>query len=374
MTEKALIKAQRWIIKVGSSLVTNDGCSLNHDVIRSWAAQIAQLTNENKQVMLVTSGSIADGISKLGWNKRPRDLHHLQAAAAIGQMGLMEAYHEAFSTHGIHTAQVLMTHEDFKNHQRYLNARATLTTLLKMNVVPVINENDSISTEEIQIGDNDTMAAHVANLADADVLLILTDQQGLFDRDPRMHDDAKLIEKIDHDDPLLDDIAGPSATEFGRGGMITKIAAARQAKLSGTSTIIAGGNERDVITDIAKGKCRGTYLKTDAEPQALRKRWIMNLKPRGTLTLDEGACRALESDGSSLLPVGVTAIDGHFEKGDMVVCQNEAGVLIAYGLSNYSHKDAQRIIGKNSDNVKALMGEVYEPELIHRDNLVRKTR
>ncbi len=371
MTNKELAKARRWIVKVGSALVTDDGRSLNRDAIRSWAAQISELLRDGKQVALVTSGAIADGINKLGWDRRPQDLHHLQAAAAIGQMGLMETYNEAFSAHGIHTAQVLLTHEDFKNHRRYLNARATLTTLLKLHVVPVINENDPIATEEIQIGDNDTMAAHVANLIDADVLLILTDREGLFDRDPRAGADARLIERIGHDDPMLDAVAGPSANELGRGGMITKVQAARRARLSGASTIIAKGDEDNIIARIAAGERHGTYLKTDAEPQALRKRWIMNLKPQGSVTLDDGACRALQSDGSSLLPVGVTDLSGHFEKGDMVVCQNAAGDPIAYGLSNYADADARRIIGKSGDAVKELMGEAYEPELIRRDNLAR---
>lgn len=371
MTKKELTEAQRWIVKVGSALVTNDGCSLNRNAIRSWAAQISQLLQDGKQAILVTSGAIADGINKLGWNKRPQDLHHLQAAAAIGQMGLMETYSEAFSAHKINTAQVLLTHEDFKHHQRYLNARATLMALLKLNVVPVINENDPVSTEEIQIGDNDTMAAHVANLIDANVLLILTDQKGLFDRDPRTHDDAKLIKQIAHDDPILDAVAGPSANELGRGGMITKVEAARRARLSGTSTIIAKGDEDDIITRIAAGERHGTYLKTDAEPRALRKRWIMNLKPKGTLTLDDGACRALKNDGSSLLPIGVTASSGNFEKGDMVICQDRSGTSVACGLVNYASADTHRIIGKNGATAKVLMGEVYEAELIHRDNLAR---
>ena len=369
MTDNHFINARRWVIKVGSSLVTKEGRALNLDLIRLWVVQIAELAQSGKQAVLVSSGAIAEGVNRLGWDSVPQDLHQLQAAAAVGQMGLMETYHRAFAGHGVRTAQILLTHEDFNSHRRYLNARATLSALLKLNVVPVINENDTVSTKEIQLGDNDTLAARVANLIDADVLLILTDQQGLFDRDPRTHAQARLVNRIKPDDPLLDRIAGPSAGALGRGGMITKVKAARCAAMSGTSTVIACGGDERVITRVAAGENLGTCMKTDAEPQALRKRWIMNLKPHGALTLDDGACRALKIDGRSLLPVGVTAVDGDFKKGDMVVCRSGAGETVAYGLSNYAAAEANRIIGKNSEAVRALVGGACEVELIHRDNM-----
>ena len=360
---------RRWVIKVGSSLVTDSGCGLNTDLIGDWAAQIAGLVRAGSQVALVSSGSIAEGVSRLGWRQRPQNLHSLQAAAAVGQMGLMQGYRQAFAGHGVNTAQVLLTHEDFRDRQRYLNARATLTTLFELGVAPIINENDTVSTEEIQLGDNDTLAAQVANLVDADLLLILTNQRGLFDKDPSRHDDAKLIRSARTGDALLDKAAGPSIGELGRGGMITKVAAARCAAQSGASTVIAPGQEKNVIGRIASGETLGTLIQAAGRPLALRKRWIANLKPRGALTLDEGACEALRDLGKSLLPVGVAALDGDFRRGDMVVCRTAAGQIVARGLANYTAGEARLIIGKSGGEAKAIMGARYETELIHRDNL-----
>lgn len=366
--------ARRWVIKVGSSLVTDGGCGLNRGLIGDWAAQIARLVRAGGQVALVSSGSIAEGVSRLGWRERPQTLHALQAAAAVGQMGLMQGYREAFASHGVNTAQVLLTHEDFRDRQRYLNARATLTTLLELGVAPVINENDTVSTDEIQLGDNDTLAAQVANLVDADLLLMLTNQRGLFSKDPNRDDGAELIRRAHSGDTLLDDAAGPSIGELGRGGMITKVAAARCAAQSGASTIIAPGQEPDVIARIAAGEALGTLIQAGGKPLALRKRWIANLKPRGALTLDDGACRALCDLGKSLLPVGVAALDGDFRRGDMVVCRSASGDAVARGLANYAADEARLIIGKSGGEVKAIMGARYEEELIHRDNLALDAR
>ncbi len=361
--------AKRWVVKVGSSLVTDDGCGLNLDLIGDWAAQIARLVRGGRQVALVSSGSIAAGMHELGRRDRPQTLHALQAAAAVGQMGLMQGYRQAFAGHGVTTAQVLLTHEDFRDRQRYLNARAALTALLELGAAPVINENDTVSTDEIQLGDNDTLAAQVANLLDAGLLLILTNREGLLERDPARDADARLIHVADTNDARLDRAAGPSSGELGRGGMITKVAAARCAALSGASTVIASGREPDVIERIASGERIGTLIQAAGQPLALRKRWIMNLKPRGALTLDDGACKALRELGKSLLPVGVAALDGDFRRGDAVTCRTAAGRPVARGLANYAADEARLIIGKGGAEVKAIMGARYEAELIHRDNL-----
>ena len=361
--------AKRWVVKVGSSLVTDDGCGLHRGLIGDWAAQIARIVRDGRQVVLVSSGSIAEGVRELGWGERPQTLHALQAAAAVGQMGLMQGYRQAFAGHGVATTQVLLTHEDFRDRRRYLNARATLTALLELGVAPVINENDTVSTDEIQLGDNDTLAAQVANLLDADLLLILTNREGLFERDPASDAEARLIRTAGTGDALLDKAAGPSSGELGRGGMITKVAAARCAALSGASTVIASGREPCVIERIASGERIGTLIEAAGQPLALRKRWIMNLRPRGTLTLDDGACKALRELGKSLLPVGVAALDGDFRRGDVIVCQTAAGRPLARGLANYAAAEARLIIGKSGAEVKEIMGARYEAELIHRDNL-----
>ncbi len=362
--------ARRWVIKIGTSLITGDGCGLDHAAIRDWAEQVAALKCEGKQIVLVSSGSIAEGVRRLGWKRRPHRLHRIQAAAATGQTGLIHAYEAQFSNHGLHAAQVLLTHEDLSNRGRYLNARSTLTTLLDLDVIPVVNENDAVATEEIQLGDNDTLAALTANLIDADQLLILTDRDGLYDADPAQHDNARLIKSADVNDPQLDRAAGPSIGTLGRGGMITKVAAARRAALSGTATIIASGRERQVIARVMRGETVGTQLHTDKQSFAARKQWIAGLKPCGSLSLDEGACTALAQGGNSLLPIGVTAVEGAFGRGDPVLCRNPAGDVIAHGLTNYSADETRSIIGKHSKEVLKIIGGGYEPEVIHCDNLM----
>lgn len=369
MNRQHLQQSRRWLVKIGSSLVTNNGCGLNTVAMRNWATQVATLIKQGYQIGLVSSGSIAEGIHQLGWDDRPQDLHQLQAAAAVGQMGLMQNYRLVFEEQGLSSAQILLTHEDLSNRERYLNARATLLSLLELGVVPIINENDTVSTEEIQLGDNDTLAAQVANLIDAEVLLILTDQHGLYDKDPTEYSDANIITDANSKDAILDSVAGPSTSALGRGGMITKIKAARHAALSGTTTIIAHGMEESVIPRIASGEPLGTCLESIGEPITLRKRWIANRKSCGILILDDGACQALSKKGKSLLPVGVLQAEGDFNCGDMVKCQNTEGVVIAYGLVNYSADEVAAIAGKSGDHIQTLMGARYQPELIHRDNL-----
>ncbi len=361
---------RRWVIKIGSSLITGDGCGLDHAAIRDWAGQVAALKRDGKQIVLVSSGSIAEGVHRLGWERRPHRLHRIQAAAATGQMGLVHAYESEFSNYGLHAAQVLLTHEDLSNRVRYLNARSTLTTLLDLDVIPVVNENDAVATEEIQLGDNDTLAAYTANLIDADRLLILTDCAGLYDANPATAANARLIENAEVNDPQLDQAAGPSIGALGRGGMITKVAAARRAALSGTATIIAPGRERQVIARVMSGEAIGTRLHTSRQSFAARKQWIAALKPCGALTLDEGACKALAKGGNSLLPIGVTAVEGAFERGDPVTCRNPDGDIVAHGLTNYAADEVREIAGRHSKEVRKIISGGYEPEVIHRDNLM----
>jgi glutamate 5-kinase len=370
MSERQSLKmATRWVVKIGSSLITDDGRGLNTTAIQAWARQIAELRQQGKSIVLVSSGAVAEGMARLGIKQRPRALHELQAAAAVGQMGLIEAYENSFKQHGLHTAQVLLTHEDLSSRQRYLNARSTLNTLLKMGVIPVINENDTVATDEIQLGDNDTLGALVANLIEADALVILTDQQGLYDRDPRQHDAAELIHNASATDNKLLDMAGTGGV-LGRGGMLTKITAARRAARSGASTLIASGTIEDVLLKIARGEILGTLLSPDTEAIAARKQWLANqLNPRGTLKLDAGACKALCESGVSLLPVGVTGISGNFKRGDLVSCVDADGNEIARGLVNYDALEADRIRGLGSEKIEQTLGYVDEPELIHRDNL-----
>ena len=363
-------EARTWVIKIGTSLITGSGGGLHHAAIRNWAEQVADLKREGRRIVLVSSGSIAEGVRRLGWERRPHRLHRIQAAAAAGQMGLVHAYETQFSNYGLHAAQVLLTHEDMSSRARYLNARSTLTTLLGLNVVPVVNENDAVSTEEIRLGDNDTLAALTANLIDADRLLILTDCDGVYDADPARHKNARLIKSADVNDMQLDRAAGPSISALGRGGMITKIAAARRAALSGTGTIIASGHEPQVIARVVRGEKLGTHLHTDRQAFAARKQWIVALKPCGSLSLDEGACTALAKGGNSLLPIGVTLVEGVFERGDPVLCRTPAGEIFAHGLTNYSADEVRKIVGKHSREVQKIIGSGYEPEIIHCDNLM----
>jgi glutamate 5-kinase len=369
--QPVLAQAKRLVVKVGSSLVTNQGHGLDHAALAQWAEQIAELKRRRRQVVLVSSGAIAEGMQRLGWRKRPHQLHEQQAAAAVGQMGLVQAYESCFRTHSLHTAQILLTHEDLSDRKRYLNARSTLRTLLDLNVIPVINENDTVATDELRFGDNDTLAALVTNLVEADALIILTDQAGLYTRDPRRHSDAALIVEAKASDPGLESMAGGSGSHIGSGGMITKVRAARRAARSGAHTVIASGREPQVLLRLVDGEAIGTRLTAETMTLAARKQWLADhLQVRGKLMLDEGAVRALVHDGKSLLPIGVHEVAGAFERGEVVSCCDPAGKEIARGLVNYSASDTRRILRTASHDIEARLGYIDEPELIHRDNLV----
>lgn len=363
--------AKRFVVKVGSSLLTREGAGLNHAAIAEWAEQIAQLAAQGKQILIVSSGAIAEGMQRLKWKTRPHAVYELQAAASVGQMGLVQAYESRFREHGLHTAQILLTHEDLTDRKRYLNARSTLRALLKLNVIPIINENDTVVTDEIRFGDNDTLAALVANLVEADALVILTDQPGLFSADPRQNPDAELVGETRASDPKLESMAGGAGSALGRGGMLTKVWAARRAARSGTHTIIASGLERDVLLRLAKGEALGTRLLAEKAPLAARKKWLADqLQPRGSLVLDEGAIVALKEQGKSLLPIGVAEAKGDFERGELVSCVDSAGAEIARGLVNYNGQETRRILRRSSAEIETILGYVDEAELIHRDNLV----
>ncbi|MFO1417621.1 MAG: glutamate 5-kinase [Methylotetracoccus sp.] len=366
-----LSRAKRVIVKIGSALLTGGGRGLDRKAIASWVEQLARLRRRNMQVLLVSSGSVAEGMSRLGWKTRPSSLHQLQAAASVGQMGLVQTYESLFKAHDLHTAQVLLTHDDLSNRQRYLNARSTLLTLLDLGVVPIINENDTVATEEIRFGDNDTLGALVANSLEADLLIILTDQNGLYERDPTLHPDAKLVGEASIDDPRLADMVGESRSGLGRGGMITKLRAARLAARSGTATVIAPGGTADVLTRVIDGDAIGTFLSPDLSPMLARKRWLAGqLKLKGSVTLDAGAVQVLRDAGRSLLPIGVVAVDGVFERGDLIACLAPGGEEVARGLVNYGADETRRIKGRPSAAIESILGYVDEPELIHRDNLV----
>jgi len=366
-----LQSAHRIVVKVGSSLVTNEGRGLDQFAIANWAKQFAQLRAMGKEVIMVSSGAIAEGMKRLGWVKRPTHMHQLQAAAAVGQMGLAQVYETSFRNHEIQTAQVLLTHADLTDRARYLNARSTLRTLLELGVVPIINENDTVVTDEIKFGDNDTLGALVVNLIDADILVILTDQQGLFNADPRKNPEAKLISLANADDPALENMAGGAGTLYGRGGMITKVLAAKRAARSGASTIIASGREPEVLLRLAQGQSIGTLLQAPTPKLSARKQWMADhLQMRGKLILDAGAVRALQQDGKSLLPIGVTQVEGDFSRGEVVACSTTDGLEIARGLINYSAAEARLIARKPSGQIKDILGFIEEAELIHRDNLV----
>lgn len=370
--ESVLASAKRVVVKVGSSLVTNDGKGLDHAALARWAEQIAQLVESGKQVVLVSSGAIAEGLQRLGWSKRPKALNELQAAAAVGQMGLVQAYESIFRQHGLHAAQVLLTHEDLADRTRYLNARSTLLTLLALRVVPVINENDTVSTDEIKLGDNDTLGALVTNLIEADCLVILTDQKGLYTADPRKNPDAQFVHEARAGDPELERMAGGAGSSVGTGGMLTKILAAKRAARSGAHTLIAWGREENVLLRLANGENIGTQLIADQAALAARKQWMADhLQLRGSLTLDAGAAKALAAGGKSLLPVGVKSVQGEFERGEVIACLDSEGQEIARGLANYSATEARRIAGKPTSEIESLLGYIDEPELIHRDNLVQ---
>jgi glutamate 5-kinase len=365
-----LVKAKWLVVKIGSSLVTNNGLGLDRDAIERWATQLVKLQREGRKLVLVSSGAVAEGVSRLQLEKRPREVHLQQAAAAVGQMGLIQAYESHFARHGVHAAQILLTHEDLSNRKRYLNARTTLTTLLDMAVVPVVNENDTVATAELCFGDNDTLAALVANLINADAMIILTDQDGLFDADPRHKKDAELVKQAAAGDASLMAMAGGSSS-LGRGGMQTKISAARLAARSGTCTIIANGREPDILLRLLAGEELGTALTPESEPVAAKKRWLAGqLRVSGQLQLDTGAVQVLEQSGRSLLAVGVQKVSGTFERGDVVICADNTGREIARGLVNYSSDEVEKLKGIASNQIESILGYSAEQEIIHRDNLV----
>ncbi len=340
-------------------------------MLNPWVEQMAARRHAGREIVLVSSGAVAEGMVRMGWQRRPRALHDLQAAAAIGQMGLVRAYEDCFQTRDLHTAQVLLTRDDLANRARYLNARSTLRTLLRLGVIPVVNENDTVATDELRFGDNDTLAALVANLIEADLLVLLTDQEGLFDQDPRFNPEARLIAETWVDDPLLEQVAGGSVTGLGTGGMVTKIRAARLAARSGTPTVIASGLGEQTLTRVGRGESVGTLLIPFQGPQAARKQWLAgHLQVRGRLTLDAGAVQALREKGTSLLAVGVQAVHGEFDRGEVVACVDESGREVARGLVNYDAQETVRIKGKPSHLFESILGYIDDEELIHRDNLV----
>ncbi len=357
-------------MKIGSALLTGNGSSLHQQAMAGWARQVAQLATEERSITLVSSGAVAEGLVRLNWSSRPREIARLQAAAAVGQSGLIRCWEEAFSKAGRLAAQVLLSRDDIQSRERYLNARAALHALLSLGVIPIINENDTVATEEIRLGDNDTLAGQVVNLLDADLLVILTDQIGLCEEDPRRNPEAKLIQEADVRDPRLRQVAAGSAGELGRGGMITKLQAAEQASRSGADTIIVDGGMPEVLHHIASGEAVGTLLKNEYPVRAARKNWLIGLQPGGVLVLDDGAVTALCERGRSLLPVGVTEVRGEFERGDTVSCLNAAGTEVARGLANYGSAATRRILGCTSGEIEQRLGYRDEEELIHRNNLV----
>ena len=371
MTRTITRDAKRWVIKIGSALLTNDGAGLDRQAIDGWVEQIAQLLAKGNEVVLVSSGAIAEGIVRLGWTTRPESIHELQAAAAVGQMGLIQAYESSFKRYDRHTAQILLDHDDLASRQRYLNARGALHTLIGLNVVPIVNENDTVVTDEIRFGDNDSLAALVANLIDADMLVILTDKDGLYDADPDNNPNAQLVSEAMADDSSLDALAGGSSGSLGRGGMITKLQAARLAARSGCSTVIAGGRNQQILHQVAAGENVGTLLSASQKPLAARKQWLAGqLQVKGKLILDAGAVKVLTEQGRSLLAVGVSAVQGKFTRGELVSCMDSHGVEIARGLVNYNSDEANRIKGQSTEAIPKILGYRDDDELIHRDNLV----
>ncbi len=364
-------QARRWVIKIGSALLTADGRGLDRNAMAIWVRQMVALREAGIDLVLVSSGAVAAGMSRLGWTQRPERVSELQAAAAVGQMSLIKAWESSFADHNERTAQILLTHDDLSDRKRYLNARSTLTTLLELGVIPVINENDTVATDEIRFGDNDTLAALVANLVEADLLVILTDQDAMYDSDPRTNPAAQVIVQARADDPVLDAAAGGSAGVLGRGGMQTKLRAARLAARSGAHSMIVGGSIERVIERLKEGEPLGTLLTSDQCRDAARKQWLAgHLQTRGTLTLDAGAVKALRDGHKSLLPVGVLAVSGQFRRGEMLVCVDERGLEVARGLTNYNAMETARIMRRPSDQIAEILGYVGDAELIHRDNLV----
>ena len=366
-----LASARRIVVKVGSSLVTNEGRGIDAQAVGNWCRQLAALAGQGREVVMVSSGAIAEGMKRLGWTSRPTELHELQAAAAVGQMGLAQMYESQLSQHQLGSAQVLLTHADLADRERYLNARSTLLTLLSLKVIPVINENDTVVNDEIKFGDNDTLGALVANLVEADALIILTDQRGLYSADPRKDPEARFIDVAQAGDPALERMAGGAGSSIGRGGMITKVLAAKRAAGSGASTVIAWGREPDVLLRLAAGESIGTALLAGTAKLAARKQWMADhLQLRGAVVVDDGAVLKLRDEGKSLLPIGVMEVSGDFHRGDVIAVRSSAGAEIARGLANYSSTEARLIARKPSSQIAGLLGFANESELIHRDNLV----
>jgi glutamate 5-kinase len=375
MTNKSvssvLRDAKRVVVKVGSSLVTNDGRGLDEVAIGEWCRQMASLIRDGREVIMVSSGAIAEGMKRLGWTVRPKAIQELQAAAAVGQMGLAQMYETKLRLNGLGSAQVLLTHADLADRERYLNARSTLLTLLKLGVVPVINENDTVVNDEIKFGDNDTLGALVANLVEADALVILTDQKGLFTADPRKDASAAFVSEARAGDPALEAMAGGAGSSIGRGGMITKILAAKRAAGSGASTVIAWGREPDVLTRLTQGEAIGTLLVAQTQKQQARKQWMADhLQLRGAVVVDGGAAEKLRDEGKSLLPIGMVLVEGDFSRGDVIAVRDPSGLEIARGLANYSSSEARLLCRKPSADIEKLLGYAAEPEMLHRDNLI----
>lgn len=367
----ALKNARRIVVKVGSSLVTNEGRGVDADAVGDWCRQMAILATDGRELLMVSSGAIAEGMKRLGWGVRPKEIHELQAAAAVGQMGLAQIYESRLREHGMGSAQVLLTHADLADRERYLNARSTLLTLLSHRVIPVINENDTVVNDEIKFGDNDTLGALVANLVDADALVILTDQKGLYSADPRKDPRARFIDEARAGAPELEHMASGTGSRFGRGGMITKVLAAKRAAGSGASTVIAYGREPEVLIRLAAGEAIGTALIASTQKLAARKQWMANhLQLRGAVLVDDGAARKIRDEGKSLLPIGVTEVRGEFHRGDVIAVRGRDGAEIARGLANYASSEARLISGRPSSDFESLLGFTAEQEMIHRDNLV----
>jgi glutamate 5-kinase len=370
-TQTLLREARRIVVKVGSSLVTNEGRGLDEAAIEEWSRQLAALVKDGREVIMVSSGAIAEGMKRLGWSRRPKEIHELQAAAAVGQMGLAQMYETRLRAHGLPSAQVLLTHADLADRERYLNARSTLLTLLDLGVVSVINENDTVVTDEIKFGDNDTLGALVANLVEADLLVILTDQKGLYTADPRKDPAAQFVHEARAGDPALEQMAGGAGSSIGKGGMITKILAAKRAAGSGASTVIAWGREPSVLLRLAQGETIGTLLVAQTGKTQARKQWMADhLQLRGAVVVDAGAAHKLREDGKSLLPIGMTAVEGEFSRGEVIAVRDDQGVELARGLANYASAEARLLCRKPSAEIEGLLGYMGEPEMVHRDNLV----
>lgn len=371
MQRSDLKNTKRWVVKIGSALLTDDGKGLNREALAHWVEQMVELKRYGIEVVIVSSGSVAEGMKRLGWKTRPKQLNELQAAASVGQMGLIQAYESKFMQYDIHTAQILMTHDDLSNRKRYLNVKSTIETLLEYGVVPIINENDTVVTDEIRFGDNDTLGALTANLIGADVLVIMTDQQGLYNDNPRTNTEAKLIEEAQVSRKDIEAMASPEGGALGKGGMYTKVMAAKRAARSGTATIIAAGREENILTRLLAGENKGTLLIPDLEPLSAREQWLAgHLQSKGTLVLDQGAVKMLRNSGKSLLPIGVKSQQGSFQRGEMVICVDESGNEVARGLVNYPANESQKILGQPSHQIESILGYIEDESLVHRDNLV----